>query len=285
MDMINGNWDKKMNEKIKITVWYEYVQEAGFLCDNVVEPGISEENYRRFSDYVKWTSDEIHRIYPQGLMAPVVNALRQEPDFEVRYTTMYDPEYGLPGELLDDTDVLIWWAHTSHDKLPDHIAARVVERIHMGMGFIALHSAHKSKPFTMALGTRGTLKWRNGDFCRVWNISPAHPIASGIPEYIELDEEEMYGEPFDIPKPDDIIFMSWFRGGEVLRSGCTWTRGYGKIFYFQPGHETNPAYHNPYIQKIICNAARWAAPVLWRENLDCPNAVVSPEEKYRRSVN
>ena len=53
----------------------------------------------------------------------------------------------------------------------------------------------------------------------------------------------------------------FFSGGEVFRSGCTFTRGWGKIFYFQPGHEEYPIYFNPQIQRIITNAVRWAAPV------------------------
>jgi trehalose utilization protein len=71
----------------------------------------------------------------------------------------------------------------------------------------------------------------------------------------------MYGEFFDIPKPDEVIFTGWFSGGEVFRSGCTFSRGYGKIFYFQPGHEEYPIYYMPEIQKIICNAARFCTPM------------------------
>ena len=265
--------------KIRITIWYEYVQESGYLSDNVITPGISQEDYRRFSDHVKMACDAIHRIYPDGLMAPLQNALRSDPEVEVRYTTMYDPYFGLPDELLYNTDVLIWWGHTSHDKLPDEMAFKIVRRVQMGMGFIALHSAHKSKPFTWLLGSSGTLSWRERDFCRVWNIAPAHPIAAGVPEYIDLPDEEMYGEVFDIPGPDDIVFLSWFRGGEVFRSGCTWTRGFGRIFYFQPGHETSPSYNNPDIIRIICNAAKWAAPAAWRSSLDCPNVQVPPEDR------
>ena len=268
-------------KKIRITVWYEYTQEAGYLCEKAVAPGISQEDYDHFSEYVKMASERIHGVYPDGLMAPIIKALREDPDTEVTYTTMYEPEYGLSDELLGNTDVLIWWAHVSHDKIPDELVSKVVRRVQMGMGFIALHSAHKSKPFTALLGASGSLRWREGDFCRVWTVCPTHPIAAGIPEYIELSEEEMYGEVFDVPKPDDIVFMSWFRGGEVFRSGCTWTRGYGKIFYFQPGHETSPSYNNPDIIRIICNAAKWAAPVIWRNDLNCPNVLDSPESKLR----
>ena len=268
--------------KIRVTLWYEYTQEAGFLCENSMRPDISEEDKRIFSEYVKKDSQEILSVYPDGLMRPVINALEDEPDMEVTYTTLYEPYFGLSDELLENTDVLIWWAHISHDRIPDELVERIVKRVQLGMGFIALHSAHKSKPFMRLMGTSGSLKWRNGDFCRIWNISPTHPISAGLPEYLELTEEEMYGEYFDVPKPDDIIFMSWFSGGEVFRSGCTWTRGYGKVFYFQPGHETSPSYNNPDILKIITNAARWAAPQIWRSDLECPNIVESPEARYKK---
>ena len=148
-----------------------------------------------------------------------------------------------------------------------------------GMGVIFLHSAHMCKPMRFLLGTSGTLRWREGDFCRVWNSCPSHPIAEGIPASFELEEEEMYGEFFDIPQPDDQVFISWFRGGEVFRSGCTWTRGLGRIFYFQPGHETNPSYTNPYVQKIIQNAVKWTAGNgTRREKLECIHAEKAPEE-------
>ena len=83
----------------------------------------------------------------------------------------------------------------------------------------------------------------------------------GLGDHIVLEHEETYGEHFEIPQPDELIFISWFEGGEVFRSGCTFTRGKGHIFYFQPGHETFPIYHQPDIQKVITNAVRWAAPV------------------------
>ena len=266
-------------EKINVTVWYEYTQESGCLKRELVRPDISDEDFQRFSEYTVENSRRIHAVYPDGLMAPLIRALKEDPDIHVTYTTLYDPCFGLPDELLENTDVLIWWAHITHDAVPDELARRIVERIWKGMGFIALHSAHKSKPFMQVLGASGTLRWREGDFCRIWNTCPTHPIAQGLPEYIELEEEEMYGEFFDIPKPDDVVFMSWFRGGELFRSGCTWTRGYGKIFYFQPGHETSPSYHHPEVLKIICNAVRWAAPSIRRFDLYCPNVVESPESR------
>lgn len=264
---------------IRVTIWYEYIQESGEMPEAFLPKGLSEEQKAGFRDMLAHSAEAIRAVYPRGVMGTVAEHLSGCEDMEVTSVNLYMPEYGLPDELLEHTDVLIWWAHMAHDAVPDELAHKIRDRVLKGMGFIPLHSAHPSKPIKALLGTSGSLKWREGDFCRVWNINPTHPIAQGIPESFELSEEEMYGEPFDIAKPDDIVFLSWFRGGEVFRSGCTWTRGYGKIFYFQPGHVTSPSYHNPLILKIIENAVRWAAPTLWRENLDCPHAAVAPEKR------
>ena len=158
----------------------------------------------------------------------------------------------------------------SHEEVSDEVVKSVCDAVLRGMGFIALHSAHFSKPFRSLMGTSCTLKWRDGAKERIWRINPAHPIAKGIPEYFELPQEEMYGEFFDIPNPESVIFLSWFNGGEVFRSGCTFVRGHGKVFYFQPGHETNPTYHNEYIQRIILNAVRWAKPENRISEIICP---------------
>ena len=259
---------------IKVTVWNEYVQERG---------AIALPNYETLSEEVKKAWDDnavlIRKVHPNGIHNTLKEILMEEDDFEVRTVTLDMPECGLTKEVLDDTDVLIWWAHAAHDRVPDEIAQRVREYVLRGMGFIGLHSAHPSKPMQCILGTSGSLQWRDGDRARVWCTCPTHPIAAGIPASFELPEEEMYGEFFDIPKPDDLVFISWFAGGEVFRSGCTWTRGYGKIFYFQPGHETQPSYHVPEVRRIIRNAARWAAPTLRRPDLSCPHTAVAPEAK------
>jgi trehalose utilization protein len=118
----------------------------------------------------------------------------------------------------------------------------------------------RSKPFKLLMGTNCSLKWRKvGERERVWNIAPAHPITRGLGEYFELDQSEMYGERFDIPEPDQTIFISWYQGGEVFRSGCTWNRGNGKVFYFSPGEEIFPIYHNPAVRTVLVNAADWCA--------------------------
>ena len=266
---------------IRVTIWYEYAQECGVMERRFV-PEMSDEDYAGFEAFVKSRVEKMRAVYPKGLMGTLAGALSEDPELQITMTNIFEPEYGLPDELLENTDVLVWWSHILQDAIPDALAFKIVQRVQKGMGFVPLHSAHKSKPFMYLLGTSGCLKWREDDFCRVWTAAPGHPIAQGIPESFELEEEEMYGEPFDIPRPDDNIFISWYSGGELFRSGCTWTRGYGRIFYFQPGHETSPNYHNPYVQRIIRQGIRWAAPRTWRENFDCPNILDAPEARRKR---
>ena len=186
----------------------------------------------------------------------------------IKTATLEMEECGLTEAVLDDTDVLIWWSHAKQKDVPDEIAEKVAERVLKGMGLIVLHSAHKSKPFMKLMGTTCNLAWREGDRERVWCCNPSHPIAQGVPEQFELPIEEMYGEFFDIPAPDELIFLGWFHGGEVFRSGCTFKRGHGKIFYFQPGHESYPTYKNEYVQRIIKNAIYWAKPSYFVDSLD-----------------
>lgn len=198
--------------------------------------------------------------YPDGIHSTIQRFLQTD-GFQTRTATLEEPEHGLTEETLLNTDVLIWWGHKMHDAVSDEVVARVCKRVMEGMGLVVLHSGHFSKVFKRLMGTSCDLKWREaGEKERLWVVQPSHPITEGIGEYIELQEEEMYGEFFDIPEPDELIFVSWFQGGEVFRSGCTFNRGGGKIFYFRPGHEKYPTYHHPQIQKIISNAVRWAAP-------------------------
>lgn len=236
---------------IRVTVWNEYVHELN-------EP-------------------EVAAVHPNGIHATLAAFLSKEADFTVRTCTLQDPEHGLTEEVLEDTDVLVWWGHMSHSRVADEVVDRVYRHIQGGMGLIALHSAHHSKIFKKLMGTSCNLRWRHGARSRVWVVKPNHPIAAGVDETFSLPQEEMYGEPFDVPNPDDVVFMSWFNGGEVFRSGCTWVRGNGKIFYFQPGHETNPSYQNIYVQRIIQNAVRWCCPIHRKIDLICPNtAPVEP---------
>ena len=202
----------------------------------------------------------IHKHYPNGIHNYIAGFLSKQPDLTTTTATLQMPEHGLTTEVLDKTDVLIWWAHYGHNRVSDEVAERVHQAVLQGMGLIVLHSGHLCKPMKLCLGTSCTLNWRDDDRERLWCCNPGHPIAKDIPAHIELEQEEMYGEFFDIPKPDDVVFLGWYKGGEVFRSGVTFSRGRGKIFYFQPGHEEYPTYHNAYIQKIITNAVYWAAP-------------------------
>lgn len=219
---------------IRVTVWNEYIHEREY--------------------------EGIRQIYPEGIHGCIGEFLGKNEDITVNYATLDMPEHGLSEAVLESTDVLIWWGHCAHHKVDDTVVERVKNHVMRGMGLIALHSAHHSKIMKALLGTTLNLHWKHGDSEKLFCVNPAHPIAAGITEPIILPNEEMYGEFFDIPKPDDEIFLGWFESGHVFRSGVTFTRGMGRIFYFQPGHEEYPIYHNPQIQRVIANAVRWAAP-------------------------
>lgn len=198
-------------------------------------------------------------IYPQGIHAALAAHFSEQPGLIARTATLDEPEHGLTEQALAETDVLFWWGHVGHDKVDDAVVERVQQHVLAGMGLVVLHSGHAAKVFKALLGTNCSLKWREADEKEIiWNIAPGHPITRGVGEKIILDRHEMYGERHDIPEPDQVIFLSWFEGGNVFRSGCTFTRGLGRIFYFSPGHETYPIYHRPDIQQILVNAAHWA---------------------------
>ncbi|PEJ59258.1 trehalose utilization protein ThuA [Bacillus sp. AFS002410] len=200
----------------------------------------------------------VKSIYPNGIHSTIASFL-EGAGYDTLTATLEQPEHGLTYEVLENTDVLIWWGHLAHNEVEDEIVQKVYEKVLQGMGLIVLHSGHFSKIFKKLMGTSCDLKWREAaETERLWVVDPTHPIVEGIGEYIEIDQEEMYGEHFDIPTPDELVLVSWFKGGEVFRSGCTFKRGNGKIFYFRPGHETYPTYHQKEVQKIITNAVSWA---------------------------
>ena len=223
---------------LRVTVWNEFIHER-------VSPVVAS-------------------IYPEGIHVAVASAVREHlgDSAIVGTATLDEPEHGLTDAVLAETDVLVWWGHAAHDRVRDDIVDKVQRRVWQGMGLVALHSAHFSKPFKRLMGTSCTLRWREaGEKERIWTIDPSHPIAAGLDgEWFEIEHTEMYGEFFDIPPPDELVFISWFEGGEVFRSGCTFRRGKGKIFYFGPGHETFPIYHHPRVRRIIANGVAWAAP-------------------------
>ncbi len=238
---------------IKVTVWNEFRHEK--------------------------TDPDCTAIYPDGIHMTIARFLACD-DIDVRTATLDEPDCGITKELLDDTDVMLWWGHMYHNEVTDEIARMVADAVLCGMGIIFLHSAHHSKPFKLLMGTPCHLNWRDeGDFERVWVVDSAHPIAQGIDRYFELAHEEAYSEPFEVPAPDRLVFTGWYEGGEIFRSGCCYLRGRGKIFYFQPGHETYPTYHDSNVQTVIRNAVRWAAPINRVPELTCPK--VSAPEKNR----
>ncbi len=218
----------------------------------------------------------VARIYPHGMHQAIAAGLRERlPQPDVSTATLQEPEHGLMAERLAQTDVLVWWGHLAHGEVSDVVVDRVQQRVLEGMGLIVLHSGHGSKIFRRLMGTHCLLTWREaGERERLWVCNPGHPIAAGLGPSFELPAEEMYGEPFGVPMPEEQIFISWFEGGEVFRSGCTWRRGNGKIFYFRPGHETYPTYHDANVLRVIANAVAWAAPQGHWAGVDkAPNAI------------
>lgn len=208
--------------------------------------------------------------YPDGIHSAIAEGLRSAlgDSAVVQTATLQDPDHGLTEEALSGTDVLLWWGHIGHDQVSDEVVDRVQRHVHAGMGILVLHSGHYSKIFTRLMGTTCSLKWRNdGERELVWTIEPTHPIADGVPNPIQIPEQEMYGEFFDIPTPEESIFLSTFAGGEVFRSGVTYTRGLGRVFYFSPGDQDYPVYHHLDIQKVLANAVQWALPRGSRRNL------------------
>lgn len=236
--------DTDMNEgsshRLCVTVWNEFVHEKD--------------------------DDVVRGLYPDGIHSTIAAGLNSKfaelgVEATVHTATLDQPEHGLSEERLAETDVLFWWGHRAHDQVADAIVDRVQARVLEGMGLVVLHSGHASKIFKRLMGTGCMLRWRVADEKeRLWIVNPGHPIVAGIEgDFWELPATEMYGEYFDIPTPDELVFISWYQGGEVFRSGCTFRRGHGKIFYFKPGHETYPIYHNETVQRVLANAARWAA--------------------------
>ncbi len=236
-------------KKLNVTIWNEFYHEKN--------------------------DETVRAIYPEGVHGAIRKGLADHSDFDIRLASLDEPEQGLPDSLLNQTDVLLWWGHLKHGEVDDGLVNRICDRVlRHGMGFIALHSAHASKPFGRLVGTTGSLCWGDNQTEIVWNLLPQHPIAAGISDCFVLPEEELYCEPFRIPVPDELVFTSWFRNGNIFRSGCCFYRGLGKIFYFQPGHETCRSYYDPNVLRVISNAIYWAAPLdTAEEKIDtgCPH--------------
>lgn len=244
-----------MENKIRVTVWNEFRHEK--------------------------KSEAVKAIYPNGIHGAIAEFLSKEEDIEVTLAALDDPDQGLPDEVLNNTDVLIWWGHTAHKEVDDALVTKIQRRVYMGkMGFIALHSAHHSKPFRAIVGTMGNLTWGREQREIMWNLLPTHPIAEGVPQNFYIESEELYAEPFFVPQPDELIFGSWYEDGYIFRAGMTFLRDAGKVFYFQPGHESCRSFYNPNVQRIITNAVRWAKPSCagYDYKDHCPHVVENYDE-------
>jgi len=222
-------------------------------------------------------NDIVREIYPDGMHTTIAAALNTASEIEATTATLQEPEHGLSEARLAETDVLVWWGHKAHGDVSDEIVERVASRVWEGMGLLVLHSGHFAKPFKRLMGTPCALKWREaGERERIWTVNPGHPISAGIPENFVLENEEMYGEFFSVPEPLETVFISWFAGGEIFRSGLTWRRGAGNIFYVRPGHETYPTYHDATVQQVLRNGVKWAYNPMPRYSAvhDAPNVPV-----------
>lgn len=222
------------------------------------------------------TQPEVAAIYPAGIHGAIADGLAEllGSDAAIRTATLADPEHGLTEAALAETDVLLWWGHLAHDQVADEVVERVRRHVLGGMGLVVLHSGHFSKIFIRMLGTTCSLSWRNspgGERELVWTVDPSHPIAQGVEQPIVIEAQEMYGEFFDIPTPDDLIFVSSFTGGEVFRSGVTFTRGRGRIFYFSPGDQEYPVYFHPQVRRVLANGVRWVAPAVTERRIPEPS--------------
>lgn len=225
-----------MSKKINLVIWNEF-------------------RHERFEDAVR-------EIYPEGIHGCIKNFLKDDDELNITLAALDDENQGISDELLNETDVLIWWGHMAHHEVDDKLVEKIRQRVYAGkMGLVVLHSGHHSKVFKSVVGTTGNLSWGRDQKEVVWNMYPTHPIAKGIPDHFTLDIEELYCEPFYIPQPDALVFGSWYEDGFIFRSGVCFERGLGKIFYFQPGHEFCRSFYNKYVQKIIDNAVHWVAPV------------------------
>ena len=248
-----------MSEKLNVVIWNEYRHEKhDEVCAN---------------------------IYPEGIHGCIKNFLKTDESLDITLAALDDTDQGISPELLEKTDVLLWWGHMAHHEVSDELVERIRQRVYAGkMGLIVLHSGHHSKVFRSIVGTTGNLSWGRDQKEIIWNLMPSHPIAAGIPDHFIIEEEELYCEPFYIPQPDALVFGGWYEDGYIFRSGCCFTRGLGKIFYFQPGHEYCRSFYNPYVQRIIKNAVDWVKPadIGYEIPEGCPQILSKATEEFNK---
>lgn len=213
-----------------------------------------------------WSEETVSDdVYPNDINSAVAEHLNEHDDLVARAVSIGEPEQGVGEDRLDWADTLVWWGHARHDDVTDETVDRVEAAVtDDGLGFVSLHSAHYSRPFTRLCGTSGDLgevRYEDippGETETVTVEASDHPLARGVSDFA-LPDVEMFGEPFDIPEPDEVVFRSEFEEGGWFRSGVTFTFGEARGVYFRPGHEEFRIYHDPNVRRVIANAVRWTA--------------------------
>ena len=208
------------------------------------------------------------KVYPQDINTAIAEGLAplETSGWQIVKASINDPDQGISDELLNSTDVLIWWGHKRHGDVKDELVNKIAQRVKDGkMGFIGTHSCHFAKPFKKLMGT--ACSWReyvaDGTSAEIIVKEPNHPICKGVKTF-KLPHIERYGEPFAVPTPESVpldgLYTKPDGKTEPARMGLCWTVGKGKVFYFTPGHETYNDYYRPEVRQIFVNAVQWAAP-------------------------
>ena len=231
------------------------------------------------------SNEHVQKLYPKGIHGAIADLLAQDEAIVTQTATLDEPEHGLSEEVLDNTDVLFGGVIAPTGKFKMKLSTESNSAYSAVWDWWCCHSGHYAKIFKRLMGTNCSFKWREeAERERLWNVAPGHPLTQGIGEQIVLENAEMYGERFDIPEPDESIFISWFEGGEVFRSGCVWRRGHGTIFYFRPGHETYPIYYNQEIGQVLRNAAHYCQARVSISTRKSPHIAASFEELSEKDL-
>lgn len=200
-------------------------------------------------------------VYPDDIDGALADVLGRQAGLVVSRGRLTDLQAGLSDQVLDASDALVWWGHLRHDAVPDDRALAVVKRVREGrLGFVALYAACGSKPFRQMMSMPCEPgSWREDGRPEFVSIkAPDHPIARGIAPFT-ISKTDMFSEPFAVPEPETVVFVSSWQKGETLRSGLTWTIGKGRVAYLRTGPDNYPVLFHPSIRQAIANSVRWVS--------------------------
>jgi len=215
--------------------------------------------------------------YKNYLGNAIAEFLAKVPGVRVVSANINEPQQGLSQERLARAQVILWWGHVRHADVDDSKVESIVARVKQGKTvFVALHSAHYSKPFKRLLGTRCGFAYVDSNRGRGYReklvvTNPNHPITEGLSDF-EIPRTEIYAEPFEVPFPDKVLLYGYWDNGHSFPDLCYWSVGArgvaalarervrlpGKVVYFRPGHETFPIFHQPEVQECIRRIVLWA---------------------------